>query len=201
MRSMAGEHAPSDSIAICSLVHRGDRGDRAEGAEPRLAVGAPLVLVTAGTAVREPDLLAGLLASVVDAGCEVAVTVDPGTLPEDLRVHQACCLAVLAVVGTAGLGTVLAALASGLPAVLRPVLADQPWNARLVVSGGAGITIEDPAEAGPAMRTVPPDRAFRTAARAAADSIRSMPSSADVLGGLLARTGASSGAYAEASSP
>jgi UDP:flavonoid glycosyltransferase YjiC (YdhE family) len=198
MRSMAGEHAPSDSIATRTLVHR---GDRAEGAQPRLAVGAALVLaISAGTTVRQPGLLAGLVASVVDAGYEVAVTMDPGTLPVDLPVHQVGFVplasllpAVSAVVGTAGLGTVLATLAAGLPAVPRPVLADQQWNARLVVSGGAGITIEDPAAAGPAIRTVLPERAYRAAARAAADSIRSMPSPADGIGELLARTGASSG--------
>jgi hypothetical protein len=36
----------------------------------------------------------------------------------------------------------------GVPLVLRPVLADRPWNARRVASAGAGLVIEDPAEAG-----------------------------------------------------
>jgi hypothetical protein len=38
--------------------------------------------------------------------------------------------AVDAIVGTAGSGTVVATLTAGLPAVLRPVLADQPRNAQ-----------------------------------------------------------------------
>ncbi|WP_329065737.1 glycosyltransferase [Amycolatopsis sp. NBC_01480] len=190
-----GEQKPPDSIAVRPVAHRGEHD---EGARPRPASGTPLVLVTAGTTVREPELLAGLVASVTDAGYEVAVTVDPGTLPEDPRVHQVGFVplarllpTVEAVVGTAGLGTVLATLAGGLPTVLRPVLADQPWNAQLVAKSGAGIAIEDPAEAGWAVRTVLSDPAYRAAAQAASDSIRAMPSPAAVFEELLVRAGLS----------
>jgi UDP:flavonoid glycosyltransferase YjiC (YdhE family) len=154
------------------------------------------VLVTAGTSVRDPDLLAGLVISVADAGYQVAVTVEPGRLPENPRVHAAGFVplarllpAVDAVVGTAGLGTVLATLATGLPSVLRPVLADQPWNAQRVVAAGAGIFIQDPAEAGPAVRSVLSNAAYRAAAQAAATSIGSMPSPAAALDELLIRAG------------
>jgi UDP:flavonoid glycosyltransferase YjiC (YdhE family) len=37
-----------------------------------------------------------------------------------------------AVIGAGGSGTVQATLAAGLPMVLRPVLADQPWTAQRV---------------------------------------------------------------------
>jgi UDP:flavonoid glycosyltransferase YjiC (YdhE family) len=73
--------------------------------------------------------------------------------------------------------------------VLRPVLADQPWNAQRVVAAGAGTSIEDPAEAGPAVRAVLTDPAYRAAARAAAASIGSMPSPDAILDELLVRAG------------
>jgi UDP:flavonoid glycosyltransferase YjiC (YdhE family) len=195
LRSADDPAPPGDRIVVRPGAHR---GERTEGAGPELPNGRPLVLVTAGTSVREPDLLAGLVTSVVDAGYEVAVTVEPGTLPEDPRVHAVGFVplarllpAVDAVVGTAGLGTVLATLATGLPAVLRPVLADQPWNAKRVVAAGAGISIEDPAEAGPAVRAVLTDPAYRTAAQTAAASIGSMPSPDGILDELLVRAGLS----------
>ena len=170
------------------------RGAGAAKPEPELPTRRPLVLVTMGTSVREPELLAGLVGSVADAGYEVAVTTEPGTLPSNSRVHEIGFVplaqllpAVDAVVGTAGSGTVVATLAAGLPAVLRPVLADQPRNAQRVAAAGAGIAIEDPAEAGPAVRSVLMDPAYRAAASAAADSIRSMPSPEEALSELLAR--------------
>jgi hypothetical protein len=80
------------------------------------------VLVTAGTSVRDPGLLARLGIAVADAGCEVVVTAEPGTLRVDPRVHPVGFVplarllpTVDAVVGTAGLGTELLARAA-LPA-------------------------------------------------------------------------------------
>jgi UDP:flavonoid glycosyltransferase YjiC (YdhE family) len=83
----------------------------------------------------------------------------------------------------------------GLPArlamVLRPVLADQPWTAQRVARAGAGLVIDDPAEAGPAVRTVLTDPRYRTAAQEAAAAIQSMPAPEAALGDLLARAGLS----------
>jgi UDP:flavonoid glycosyltransferase YjiC (YdhE family) len=96
-----------------------------------------------------------------------------------------------AVIGAAGGGTVQATLAAGLPMVLRPVLADQPWNAERVASAGAGLVIDDPAEAGPAVRTVLTEPRYRMAAKAAAAAIGSMPTPEAVIGDLLVRAGLS----------
>jgi UDP:flavonoid glycosyltransferase YjiC (YdhE family) len=170
------------------------QGNRAAEPEPRLPAERPLVLVTVGTSVREPEVLAALVGSVAQAGFQVAVTAEPGTLPADPRVREIGFVplarllpAVDAVVSPGGSGTVMATLAAGLPAVIRPVLADQPWNAQRVAAAGAGIAVEEFAEVGPAVRTVLTDPAYRTAAEAAADSIRSMPSPDAVLHDLLAR--------------
>jgi UDP:flavonoid glycosyltransferase YjiC (YdhE family) len=70
-------------------------------------------------------------------------------------------------------------------------LADQPWTARRVARAGAALVIDDPAEAGPAVRTVLTDPRYRTAAQDAAVAIRSMPTPEAALGDLLARAGLS----------
>ncbi|HEU5263782.1 MAG TPA: nucleotide disphospho-sugar-binding domain-containing protein, partial [Gaiellaceae bacterium] len=44
-----------------------------------------------------------------------------------------------AVVGHGGAGTTLGALAAGVPLVVVPLFADQPWNAARVAAVGAGI--------------------------------------------------------------
>lgn len=195
LRSPTDPPLPTDRMGIRPAVHVGDRGS---DVAPELPEGRPLVLVTAGTSVREPGLLSGLVDSVAEAGFEVVVTVEPGALPDSPRVHEIGFVplarllsGVDAVVGTGGLGTVQATLSAGLPTVLRPVKADQPWNAQRVADSGAGVVIEDPAEAGAAVRTVLTEPRYREAAQAAAAAIRSMPPPDVVLDDLLARAGRS----------
>ena len=156
------------------------------------------MLVTLGTSVRVRGPPAGLARSAAEAGYEVAVTVEPGTLPGTRGVHEIGFVPLArllpeadAVIGAGGSGTVQATLAAGLPMVLRPVLADQPWTARRVASAGAGLVIDDPAEAGPAVRTVLTDPRYRTAAQEAPAAIGSMPAPEAALGDLLARAGLS----------
>lgn len=195
LRSAEDPPLPDDRVAVRPEAHR---GQATGAAAPKLPTGRPRVLVTAGTSVRDPDLVASLAASVAAAGYEVAVTIEPGTLPQHPQVHELGFVPLAhllpefdVVVGSAGFGTVVATLAAGLPAVLRPVLADQPWNAQRVAAAGAGVTIEDPAEAGPAVRAVLVDPAYRAAAQAAAAAIASMPSPAAILDELLIRAGLS----------
>jgi UDP:flavonoid glycosyltransferase YjiC (YdhE family) len=94
-------------------------GDRSPVVAPELPVDRPLVLVTGGTSVREPDLLGGLAAAVAKEGFEVVVTVTPGTLPGAAGVHEIGFVPLArllpgldTVVCTAGMGTVQAALAA-----------------------------------------------------------------------------------------
>ena len=189
----AADPLPDDRVVMRPIAHA---GDRVGGPAPRLPDGGPLVLVTTGTSVQDPGLLADLAGSVANAGYTALVTVEPGTLPGTPGAHEigfvplARLLSqVNAVVSTGGMGTVQAALAAGLPMVLRPVQADQPWNALRVASAGAGVTIDDPAEAGPAARKVLTDPPYRAAAQAAAAAIRSMPSPEAALADLLVRAG------------
>lgn len=195
LRSVDDPPGPADRIALRPGAHVGGRN---QGAPQPIPGQRPRVLVTAGTSVHEPELLAGLVSSVAEAGFSVVVTVEPGVLPADPRVHALGFVplarllpAVDAVVGAGGFGTVLATLAAGLPTVLRPVLADQPWNAQRVVKAGAGLVIEDPAEAGAAVHAALTEPGYRAAAESAAVSIRSMPAPEAVLTELLARQGSS----------
>ena len=195
LRSPADPPLPADRIATRTVAYT---GDRISAVAPELPVGRPLVLVTGGTSVREPDLLGVLAVSVAQEGFEVVVTVEPGTLPGGTGVHEigfvplARLLPELdALVCTAGMGTVQAALAAGVPMVLRPVMADQPWNAQRVASAGAGLVIDDPAEAGLTVRTVLTEPRYRAAALTAAAAIRSMPAPEATLAGLLVKAGLS----------
>jgi UDP:flavonoid glycosyltransferase YjiC (YdhE family) len=195
LRSPADPPLPDDRVVLRPTAHA---GDRVSGPVPGLPDGRPLVLVTLGTSVRVRGLPARLARSAAEAGYEVAVTVDAGTLPGTRGVHEIGFVplarllpGVDAVIGAGGSGTVQATLAAGLPMVLRPVLADQPWTAQRVARAGAGLVIDDPAEAGPAVRTVLTDPRYRTAAQEAAAAIQSMPAPEAALGDLLARAGLS----------
>jgi UDP:flavonoid glycosyltransferase YjiC (YdhE family) len=190
-RSPADPPLPADLIAMRTAAYT---GNRTQAVATELPAGRPLVLVTGGTSVREPVLLGSLAVSVAKEGFEVVVTVEPGTLPGSTGLHEIgfVPLAQLvpeldALVCTAGMGTVQAALAAGVPLVLRPLIADQPWNAQRVASAGAGLVIEDPAEAGLGVRTVLTEPGYRAAAQAAAAGIRSMPAPAAALADLLAK--------------
>jgi UDP:flavonoid glycosyltransferase YjiC (YdhE family) len=192
-RRPADPPLPADRIATRTVAYA---GDRISAAAPELPVGRPLVLVSGGTSVREPTLLGGLAVSVAEEGFEVVVTVEPDTVPAASRVHEigfvplARVLPELdALVCTAGMGTVQAALAAGVPLVLRPMIADQHWNAQRVASAGAGLVIDSPGEAGAAVRTVLTEPKYREAAQAAAAAIRSMPAPEVALADLLVKAG------------
>lgn len=68
---------------------------------------------------------------------------------------------------------------------------DLPWAAHAASDAGAGVVIEDRAEAGAAVRTVLTEPRYRQAAQAAAAAIRTMPTPEVVLDDLLARAGRS----------
>ncbi|HEX4340673.1 MAG TPA: glycosyltransferase [Polyangiaceae bacterium] len=78
-----------------------------------------------------------------------------------------------------GSGTVLSVLAAGVPMVIVPQFADQPYNAERVAALGSGIAlplVNVGREAlGEAVSRVVREASFRTAARAIADEIRALP--------------------------
>jgi hypothetical protein len=80
-----------------------------------------------------------------------------------------------------GTGTVISALAAGLPLVIRPVAADHPFNAARAEQLGAARIIADPGDAGAAAQAVLRDPAFRQAARGVQEQNATLPSPARVL--------------------
>jgi UDP:flavonoid glycosyltransferase YjiC (YdhE family) len=90
-----------------------------------------------------------------------------------------------AVIGHGGMGTTMAGLAAGVPMVVLPIFADQPFNARRVHALGAGILVDGgPAGVGaiPAALTevlgVP---SYRQQAGAVRDAVRALPEVAEAV--------------------
>jgi UDP:flavonoid glycosyltransferase YjiC (YdhE family) len=99
-----------------------------------------------------------------------------------------------ATVGHGGAGSVLSALAAGVPMALVPMFADQPFNARLIADLGAGLHLEDGPSSMPALepavRTLLDDSRFRDRAQRIADEIGALPpvdAAADALAALVER--------------
>ncbi|HWO63675.1 MAG TPA: nucleotide disphospho-sugar-binding domain-containing protein [Umezawaea sp.] len=154
----------------------------------------PRALVTLGTTVEDRDALASMVSAVSAAGFDVLATADAADLPAAAGVHALgfVPLAKLLpevdlVVSAGGTGTVLASLAAGLPLVLRPFLADHPWNAARVAAQGAAIVIDDPADAGEAARRVMNSDDHRIAATTAAKEISAMNAPEHVIERLIRR--------------
>ncbi len=162
----------------------------------------PLVYLTFGTvAATVPAFAAALPVAVRSvAGLPVRVLVtlgqggDPGALaevPDNVHVErwvpQAGVLPhASAVVCHGGYGSVLGPLAAGVPLVVSPQFADQPYNAERVAAVGAGIALPlgppDPGALQEAVGTVLADPAYRSASAALAVEIRSLPSPDEAAG-------------------
>jgi UDP:flavonoid glycosyltransferase YjiC (YdhE family) len=152
---------------------------------------APLVYVTFGSVAGGMEMTAHVFAVALDAVAELPVrvllTVGHGAdldalppLPANVHVErwvsQADVLArATAVVGHGGSGTTLGTLAAGLPQVVVPLFADQPFNAERVEALGAGLTVQPPDAAAirDALRRVLADGSFRAAAERLAAELRS----------------------------
>jgi UDP:flavonoid glycosyltransferase YjiC (YdhE family) len=161
----------------------------------------PLVYVTLGTVFNDPELVRSVLDAVADLPISIAVTTGPGTDPSTLGprpanvaaapfVPQALLMPLAsAVVSHTGSGTMLGALASGLPQVCLPRGADQFANADRVQAIGAGIRLL-PDEVTPeslraAVTAVLDEPGYARAATASRDEIAAMPSAAEVLDDLV----------------
>ncbi|MDP9070128.1 MAG: glycosyltransferase [Actinomycetota bacterium] len=161
----------------------------------------PLVYVTFGSVAGGLGLFPSFYRDVIAALAEVPVRVllttgdagdpnDLGILPANVHVERwwpqkAVMPDAAAMVGHGGFGTTLLGLASGLPMVVVPLFADQPYNARRVAAVGAGIVLEGgPAAvtslAGAVQRLLA-DACYRAAARRIAEEISQLrPVSASV---------------------
>ncbi|HEV2758499.1 MAG TPA: nucleotide disphospho-sugar-binding domain-containing protein [Acidimicrobiales bacterium] len=87
----------------------------------------------------------------------------------------------------------MTALASGVPLVVLPLFADQPYNAARVAAVGAGITLEGGRAAISqlygALRRVLTEASFRDNARRIADEVDRLPPASDCVPFLEGLTG------------
>jgi UDP:flavonoid glycosyltransferase YjiC (YdhE family) len=160
--------------------------------EHRARVARPTtVYVTFGTVWnRDLSLFEMVLGGLRDIRADVVVTMgadsDPaalGPLPDNVTVHRFVPQAELlprcdAVISHGGSGTILGALAHGLPQLVLPQGADQHDNAASVVAAGAGLSL--PAPSAPAVADAVTrllsDAALRAAARRVGEEIAALPS-------------------------
>lgn len=160
---------------------------------PPWAGGSPSIYFTLGTVfnTESGDLFNRVLAGLAGLDANLIVTVghriDPAEFgPQPAHVHieryipQAQVLPWCdAVVSHGGSGSVIGALAHGLPSVLIPMGADQPHNGDRCLALGVGRVL-DPVAATPesvreAAAAVLTDPAYRRAARRVRDEIAAMP--------------------------
>ncbi|GAA3163278.1 glycosyltransferase [Blastococcus jejuensis] len=161
----------------------------------------PLVYVTLGTVYnRDLSVFAAVLDGLRDEPVSVVVTIgqdnDPAALgpqPAHVAVHRYVPQAALlqhcsAAVVHGGAGTVLGALAAGVPLVCLPQGADQYGNADRVVAAGAGLTLLrdelTPQAVRAAVSTVLEDPGYRLAARRVAGEIAAMPAPVEALAAI-----------------
>jgi len=83
-----------------------------------------------------------------------------------------------AMIGHGGFGTTLGALLAGVPQVVVPLFADQPYNARRIAALGAGLAADSgaPASVRAAVERVLAEPGFRVAAGRVALEAQAMPS-------------------------
>jgi UDP:flavonoid glycosyltransferase YjiC (YdhE family) len=130
-------------------------GDEGAPDWPLPMPGAPLAYATLGTAWnRRTDILGAFVEALRDEALNLVVTVgsdgDPAALgpqPANVRIERYVPQSLLfrhcdLVVCHAGSGTVLGALAHGLPMVLTPLGADQPENAARCAAAGVARVIQ-----------------------------------------------------------
>ena len=159
----------------------------------------PVVYLTLGTIFNHrADIFTAFIEGLRDEPVELVVTVgrdqDPAQFgPQPANVHieryvpqtllfPRCSL----VVSHAGSGTIMAALAEGLPMVVVPIAADQPENAeRCAVLGVAQVLPADdlsPETARRAVLDVLAEQSYRRAAAGMRDEINALPGPAFAVG-------------------
>ena len=154
----------------------------------------PLVYLSFGSVAATIGYFPGLYRDVIDALADLPIRLlvtvgeaaDPaalGPLPAHVRAERWIPQAEVfteadAMVGHGGFGTTMGALLAGVPQVVVPLFADQPYNAQRIAGLRAGLTArsEDPASVRAAVERVLAEPAFRFAAGRVALEAQGLPS-------------------------
>ncbi len=151
----------------------------------------PVVYVGLGTVFNKPEVFRMILAGLRDEAVTLIVTVgrnqdpaDYGPQPRNVRIERYIPLSLVLpycdlVVTNGGSGTLLAALAQGLPVVVVPITADQPENAARCRALGVGWVVDaaalTPERIRQAVTSVLGERTYRQNAQHIRDEIAAMP--------------------------
>lgn len=206
---------PNDPLPRTAHYVRPAVLDQIEGGGPARRSSVPdsagsRVCVTLGTIFNQESgdlferILTGLAALPLEVVATVGQQIDPtelGRMPPNVHIEQFVPVAeTLArcdgVVSHGGSGTVIAALAFGLPQVVLPLGADQPLNADRCVALGVGVALDavdsTSMAIGEATVLVLTDEAYLTRAGQLHAEIASLPDAQHIAALLerLARTGA-----------
>lgn len=163
------------------------------------------VYVTLGTVMNQaPAVFRAVLDGCAELPVNLLVTTGPDVDPAVLGELPPATLAApflpqalvlphcTAVVSHAGAGTMLGALCHGLPQLCLPQGTDQPFNTAALLPTGAALALEPgeitPDAVGASLSRLLDEPSFRQSARALQREIEQMPTAAEVLGTVLART-------------
>jgi UDP:flavonoid glycosyltransferase YjiC (YdhE family) len=196
MQVEAGAHVPRRQL-MRPVADDGTAGTPDRLPLPAARPEAPLAYVTMGTVFNDPEPLRRAVEAAAGLDVRVLATVGPaadpavvGDQPSHVLVEQYVPqTAVLphcsVVVSHGGSGTVLGALALGIPQVCLPQGADQFLNADALVASGAGMSLNSDAASVGAIRSalavVLESDSYTRAARRVAASIAAMPEPAEVV--------------------
>ena len=154
---------------------------------------APLVYLSLGSVAATIGYFPGLYRTLIDALAELPIRLlvtvgdaaDPAELaplPANVRVERWIPQAEVfttadAMVGHGGYGTTLGALLAGVPQVVVPLFADQPYNAQRIAALGAGLAADaqDPAGVRAAVERLLAEPSFRVAAGRIALEAQALP--------------------------
>jgi UDP:flavonoid glycosyltransferase YjiC (YdhE family) len=204
-----GYRDPADPLPSGTVhVRLTDRASGSIGRPPWKPIrqGRPAIYVTLGTVfnLESGDLLHRVLAAVEDYPGDVLVTVGDELDPAEFRtpdhvhverfVPQSTVLPhVAAVVSHGGSGTVLAAIGHGLPMVLLPMGADQPWNGDRCAALGIARVLHPvdaiPGDIRAAIDEVLADGSYRDRARRLRDAWLALPGPSAAVAAIEALAG------------
>ena len=164
----------------------------------------PRVLVTCGTHWVFPEVLTPIIRELLKQDVDIRVTLGPRTA-EDFEVDsdrveflgftplEQLLADTDVVLSIGGAGTILGSLAHGIPMVLIPQNADQPFHAARATKAGTAILFPvgeaEPVAVAGAVATVLGEPRFREAAVRVAVEIAAMPTADDVAAKLAAELG------------